>query len=148
MLRTRLFILIVSLMITADPPKDVVTKKDKERLQGEWLCETIEASGMNLVGQDFQDVKFDLVFKPDKLIVKSKAKTDNWDYRLDSTSNPKSMDLTYEEGGQKVTAKAIFHLEGDDLTICWSIPEHERPKEFKSKPKTSLAVIVFKRARN
>jgi uncharacterized protein (TIGR03067 family) len=148
MSKPQLLILAVCLVIPTEPPKDDATAKDKERLQGKWKCESIESMGINLVGQDFRECKMDLDFKTDKLIVKSRNKTENWGYKLDSMSNPKSIDLTYQEAGKSVMGKGIYDLGDDTLIICWSVPEAARPKEFKSNPKTSNAVLVFKRERN
>ncbi len=149
MLKHALFILVLSQGISGDAPKDDALKKEAQRLQGKWTCVSIETRGDKLVGQDFKDCKADFTFNPDNLVVKSANKTETWSFRIDPASNPKSIDVIFEnEEGKKQTARGIFEVEGDKLTLCWSLNDEARPKEFKSKPKSSIAVIVLKRAKN
>ncbi len=56
------------------------------------------------------------------------------------------IDISYEEEGKPVTLKGIYRVDNGELTLCWDVPGRERPKEFKSEPKSTVQVIVFRRA--
>ena len=82
-----------------------------------------------------------LIHSPDK----SEGK-----YRLDPTKTPKVMELLVD---QKVVAKAIYDLKGDDLRICQGRKppfggEPEAPTDFdiaKAKPGTFPTLFVLRR---
>src|SRR5262249_26604561 len=112
---------------------------------GKWNCKAIQTHGVDLLGQDFEDVKVDITFKKGEMIVKSQDKTETWSYRLDSAANPKRIDVSYEEDGKPVVVKGIYRLSDGELTLCWNVPGQERPKEFKSERKSTFQLIVLKR---
>jgi uncharacterized protein (TIGR03067 family) len=132
------------LLILAEPAKE--TNKDVQGLIGKWNCKSIRTHGIDLVGQDFEDTKFDITLKKAEMIVKSNDASQTWSYRVDSAANPKSIDISYEEEGKPVTLKGIYRVDNGELTLCWDVPGRERPKEFKSEPKSTVQVIVFRRA--
>jgi uncharacterized protein (TIGR03067 family) len=108
----------VACLLIAAETKENTAKKDKEVLQGEWACVSIEVMGLELTGKDFEACKFDLVFKADKMLHKVKEGTVTCSYSLDPTTNPKSIDTVQEEDGKPVTTKGIYRLEKDMLTLC------------------------------
>src|SRR5262249_28644075 len=66
--------------------------------------------------------------------------------RLDPTTDPMSIDVTYTEGESKgKTAFGIFKIEGDLLTICRALPGQVRPTEFASAPGNGHLLMTYKR---
>ena len=119
------------------------SKSDLEKLQGKWAA---EADGKKLE-MTFNKNSFALTISGDnkELIVKGVIK-------VDSSKNPKHMDLSIQEGGKHVgkTAEAIFALEGDNLNWCATEPgEGNRPTEFPKEQGTTNGrlFLIFKRAK-
>ena len=73
-------------------------------------------------------------------------------YALDSTSQPKSLDIDGSGGGGPINA--IYELQGDRLTLCYgfgeglgqgSIEGSPRPTKFAADEKTGTVLVVLKR---
>jgi uncharacterized protein (TIGR03067 family) len=66
--------------------------------------------------------------------------------RIDPTTDPMSMDVTYTEGDPKgQTALGIYKIEDVVLTICRAAPGQGRPTEFTSKPGSGHTLMTYKR---
>jgi uncharacterized protein (TIGR03067 family) len=67
-------------------------------------------------------------------------------YRVDAGQQPKQIDMIGTEGENKgKAAQGIYLLEGDTLTICYTMPGGDRPSSFESKPGTGATLVVWKR---
>ena len=67
-------------------------------------------------------------------------------HKIDATKTPHEIDLIGTEGANKgKAAQGIFTLEGDTLTICYTMPGKERPKELASPPGSEATLVVWKR---
>ena len=69
---------------------------------------------------------------------------------LDGAKKPAHLDMTRLVRGEKQTVLAIYKIEGDVLTICFSRgadrkPSTERPTAFESDAKTKADLLVLKR---
>jgi uncharacterized protein (TIGR03067 family) len=65
--------------------------------------------------------------------------------KLDSSTSPKSIDLTQLEGKDEVrTIPCIYILESDELKLCYGTPGQERPLAFETNG-VDCGVITFKR---
>ncbi len=65
-------------------------------------------------------------------------------YSVDPSKNPKTMDITLEKDGKKVTTQAIYDLNDDTLRICHNLGKRaaaERPKEFVADKQTVLGIL-------
>ena len=65
-------------------------------------------------------------------------------YTVDASKNPKTMDMTLENGGAKATTLAIYDLDGDTLRLCHylgPIASKERPKRFLADTRTALGIL-------
>ena len=123
-------------------------------LQGEWVYEKIVSAGVAVPKESFPyEVHFN---SPNQLIMKGitvgqvTGKDRVEDIVLDLSKTPARLDMTRQVRGQKQTVLAIYKIEGDVLTICFSRgadrkPSTERPTAFESDPKTKADVLVLKR---
>lgn len=66
-------------------------------------------------------------------------------FKLDSTQNPKHMDITLE--ATDLSVKAIYALEGDRLTIC-NGRDGVRPTRFSSTEGGGQVLIIYERAKD
>jgi uncharacterized protein (TIGR03067 family) len=138
-------ILIAGLLLAADTPKEDAAKKDQDKLQGTWVVVAAERDGQPL----------DRI-KGGKLIISGTNFTIHTqsgfelkgDYRRDPSKKPKTMDLTHTEGMLRdKTWQAIYHLEGDELKICYAEADSgkDRPTDFATAEGSGLLLTVLKR---
>jgi uncharacterized protein (TIGR03067 family) len=91
------------------------------------------------------------VFKGDKVtwLADVEGASLQGSFKLDPKSKPKTIDFTFPptpDFKKSTTILGIYEIEGDTLKICYGTDEGvKRPTEFKSKPKTSHVMIVFKK---
>jgi uncharacterized protein (TIGR03067 family) len=90
--------------------------EEQNRLDGKWGGSSSLSDGQQ-AGSDFQTVFFD--FKGDSVVIQEMmiGKKTDAKVKLDPQQSPKTMDIVME----KVTLQAIYKLEGDQLTLCYSM---------------------------
>lgn len=64
-------------------------------------------------------------------------------YELDPTANPKRMLLLTDD--ELISTTAIYKLDGNTLTLCYSFRAGEIPKDFKTKLNDGRISLVLKR---
>jgi len=132
-----------------------------QALQGRWKVVRVEkgkdgdASWAKILGYDFGEenpATFDrLHFKENELTIKNfkDATGTEWDYRIDPTAAPKTIDLL-KNGG--VTGLGVYEIDGDRLTICLakylpSLKTNQRPKRLAVGPDSGDVLLVLQRYR-
>jgi uncharacterized protein (TIGR03067 family) len=117
-------------------------KSDQEKMEGKWKIVQHEFAGE----KGTQSVGVEDTFSGGKWI-RPKRRTGEYQLKLDSTKDPKWVDLSAERLGDK-TLKGIYLLEGDKLTICYAYdPELPRPTEFKTMPGVQSYMYVLERVK-
>jgi uncharacterized protein (TIGR03067 family) len=66
-------------------------------------------------------------------------------YRLDSAARPPAMDIHFALGDGFVLIRAIYKLEGDTLTICYSLDGDPRPTTFHAAKGSGQGLVVLER---
>lgn len=67
-------------------------------------------------------------------------------FTLDSSSKPATIDYVNLSGASKGKAQVgIFELSGDELRICMSATNKERPKDFSSQPGDNRSYTTWRR---
>jgi uncharacterized protein (TIGR03067 family) len=134
-----LLVLVLVALAAADPAKD-----DLDNLQGSWKVVSLEKDGKKQPEDALKTIK--VVIKDDKFILKEGDRDSEATIKLDPSSKPKTIDLTVKEGDALKTLKGIYQLGADDLKICAAgDPGAERPKDFATKPKANVGLVVLKR---
>jgi uncharacterized protein (TIGR03067 family) len=132
-LTTAAVVVLAGLTLAAPRPKDP-PKKDPP-VMGQW----------QLVQMDGAEADFmTMEFSADG----TAARTDRsarpgyrWRYTTDTSASPARLDYLYDD---KPPDRCIFKVDGDTLTVCYSLADKERPREF-GQPRTRE--LVFKRVR-
>lgn len=77
----------------------------------------------------------------------SERKENKGTYKIDPKQAPKHLTLTpaEEENAEAKEFLCIYHLKGDDLTLCIAGPDEDRPKELKSPAESRIMLLVLKR---
>ena len=125
---------LVSVPACSGRGQDEQSKKDHAALQGEWEIVSAESNGEPPPPGLLDKAKF--AFSGDKLTLMGKEGT----FELDSGKSPRQIDFIRGQTRQI----GIYELDGDSLKLCIG-PADDRPKTFKTKPRTDHSLFVLKR---
>jgi uncharacterized protein (TIGR03067 family) len=138
-MKSRLFLLSSLLLVLAAfaPAQDA--KKDTEKLQGKWVAET-------------KGGKLEMTFDGDKFTVLIDGETGKGTFKLNTSKNPKEMDMTVTESptaeAKGKTALCIYAFDGEKLQWSSNSPGgNTRPKEFKEDSNEPYFYAVLKRVK-
>jgi len=140
---TSLFIAL-ALVAGAPKPKDPPAKEPPS-IVGEWVGESGTRGGQ----PHNPDPGTTITFTADgKLILKEgkRDKPEEGTYKADPKKSPAEIDLVPQIGGKGPTIQGIFKIEGDTLTLCFTMGS-DRPKEFASPAGSEIMLITCKRAK-
>lgn len=132
--------LILALTIAAPAQKEGA--KEPPSIVGEWIGATGIRDGKPKPPPPGTAMIFE---KEGALILTEggKAPEEKGTYKLDPKKSPAEMDLS--PPGKERTMLAIYKIEGDTLTIAFSMG-NDRPKEFASPAGSGIMLITLKRA--
>ena len=116
--------------------KQADSQSDLVAIQGDWRVIFAEDSGRTGPPGALQDIRFAIT--RDTLTMDIAGRKVVSTYKLDPTTDPKSIDLT--TGGR--TKPGIYDLQGDTLRICTSEKTDERPTAFDSQPDSVNDVVL------
>jgi uncharacterized protein (TIGR03067 family) len=138
-MRMKTAILVIAVMVLgADAQDERKDGKDQKAIQGKWRSESSISDGEK---RDPEKQWTVLVIEDNKLswensIIEGdlgKTGVVPMSFQLDSSKEPKTIDLTWSEGAYKGKKQlGIYSIKGDTLTICVGSIDKERPKMFKS----------------
>ncbi len=114
--------------------QDGQSKKDHAALQGEWEVVSAESNGEApppgfLIGAK-------VAFSGNQSTLLGKEAT----FELDASKRLRQIDFVHVKSRQI----GIYELDGDSLKLCVGPPD-DRPKEFKTKPRTDHSLLILKR---
>ena len=113
-------------------------------LQGTWRPNSAKLGGAALPEEIRKSIT--LVINDDTYFVTVGTAPDKGTCKVDSTTNPKSLDITGTEGPNKgKTILAIYECSGDTLRVCYDLSGQGRPTAFKSDPGTQLFLVTYQR---
>ena len=117
---------------------DVAVPDAKAALQGQWQLVQGTNAGKPL---QVQKMNADAFFAPDWFLINYSGKTLRAaSYRLDSTTEPKTIHWTHDG----IAKQGIYKIEQGKLTICLTLsPAEEKPVAFESNEKTSRLLMTL-----
>ena len=119
---------------------------DLKPLQGTWTPVAGEMTGLPLPEEFLRAAK--LTIAGEKYSVTVSGKNDEGMLKLDAAKRPRAMDIIGTDGPNKgKTILAIYEVKGDVLKICYALDGKDRPKDFKTLPKTDLFLLIYKKAK-
>jgi uncharacterized protein (TIGR03067 family) len=133
-----------------DKKKTETAKADKEQLQGRWEIVSAMMGGKEPEGAEAERIiEKQVTFSGDKVTFKEDAS-----FTIDPNKSPKEIDMTLKVGPERENGvwKGIYKLSDDELTLCFALPDSNRPTEFTSKegggdPKTAVMSLKLKRVK-
>jgi uncharacterized protein (TIGR03067 family) len=140
-----ILILAVAGLLAADTPRDDANK-EKRKIQATWQCTAAEVNGRKAPEAEISTLKLifsgeEFTFKLPDGDVKGNVKM------LDTTTDPRLIDLDFKVGPIRGTLEGIYKVDGDTLTLClYSMPDvKQRPGEFTGKEGSNQFLLVFRR---
>jgi len=132
--------LLVTAVLGQNPPED------KKLLQGTWLPTSAELAEKPFDEATLKSMK--MLLEGEKYTVTVGKGVDKGKFKIDTTTKPKSMDISGEEGpNQGKTFLAIYDIKDDTVRICYDLTGKARPTEFKTTKGSLLFLATYKRAK-
>jgi uncharacterized protein (TIGR03067 family) len=127
---------------------DETGRSDRDRLQGEWECASLERDG-RVISQGKEAAKARVSFVGDVVTFEDDGTALQGTFEVDEDRRPKTFDLTVADAGIKETYPAgIYRLEGDIFELCLASPAAERPRRFATEPGSGRTLFVYRRIRS
>src|SRR5437764_1295876 len=147
--RKVLLCLAASAALQVEPQAQPETTVEEElrRLQGSWQVETQEENGDKLAADDVKGRS--ILFGKDTFFIRHDNKVVQIGMlKLNPSKTPRTVNAVIMSGDKKGDImQGIYALDGDSLKICLDTEGQERPKEFKTAPKSGHLLYVLKRVR-
>jgi len=145
-IRATLLLAAVCVIAAAPLARDDESKKDLDKLQGEWVIVSGERNGMAIPQENLEGIKR-TVKGDDFTVAKDGEVLSRGKYKLDASKKPKTIDaMTKNEDGEEVTMQGIYEFEGDTYKVCLAQPGKPRPTEFKTSENSGSTLTVSKKA--
>jgi uncharacterized protein (TIGR03067 family) len=119
-----------------------------EKLIGTWNVVAGEKEGKKEPPERIKNTTVE--FTRDRVIVTTKdaSKSYRASYKLGLKHKPYAIVMKAEAGKDKgEAAQGIFRLEGDLLTICYSLPGAPAPEQFRTTPGDRRLLFVLQKAK-
>jgi len=106
---------------------------DADKLAGSWKCRSATVNGKPLPQEVVNQLQLNLTTKHYQTKKGDQVLFDSV-YSLDTSKKPREINIVGTEGDfAGKTAQGIYVIERDDLTLCYTMPGKERPKDFENK---------------
>jgi uncharacterized protein (TIGR03067 family) len=122
--------------------------EEVKKLAGVWTCDSATNDGKPIAEETVKKLRLTLTKEGGYKTQRGDEVLFDSTYKIEPGEKPKHIDLIGTEGKNKgKAAQGIYALEGDKLTICYTMPGKERPTEFSSKPGSAATLVVWRRAK-
>ncbi len=143
-IRNMLLALAIFFWTDGSAPTEDATKKDLEKVQGDWAQVSFVVDGGKLPDDEaqalFRSMKDDkyTIFQFKKVIGKGT-------FKIDASRKPKTIDAATIVGGRELTLLGIYELDQDTLKLCFAPPGKPRPTDFTSRKGSEHRLSVWER---
>jgi uncharacterized protein (TIGR03067 family) len=132
--------------LAADDAKEAAVRKELPKFEGAWRVTSLEVDGTKLPEDQVKQMAARLVIHGDQFTFHEGANPTKGTFKVDPTTKPKQIDITFSDGPQKgQTIKGIYELEGDTYTVCIDIAGKGRPTALAAKAGSGHGLEVLKR---
>jgi len=114
-------------------------QSDLDLIQGDWVPTEFVINGSGLDADALASIKLNV--KGNGYSVESSNGPGTGTFKLNTTSNPKTMDVTTSEGEE---LKAIYEVSADTMKVCYAINGASRPTAFKSAESSDTIFAIYK----
>jgi uncharacterized protein (TIGR03067 family) len=141
MTRVVLLLLAAGALAAADAPAGD-DKKDLERMQGDWACDSYVVDGMKLPDDDAQ-AYFRTIQGDAYAVSRFKKVLGKGTIKLDASKKPKAIDAL--PAGRDKPLLGIYEFDGERMKLCFAGPGKERPTAFTSEEGSGHTLTVWVR---
>lgn len=139
--------ILVALAVTLAFTSHCQAQTDQMNLSGIWTCTSAVIDGRPLADETAKALRLTLTADRYRTERGDQVLFDST-YAIDADKNPKTIDMIGTEGDLKgKPALGIYKLDGDTLTMCYTMPGKERPADFESQPNSGIYLVVWKRTK-
>ncbi len=129
------------------PSGDETTRAESVVPDGKWQAVEAELAGKKFPPQAARSII--LTIDGEKYLVTTDEGEDRGTVRYLTDEKPSAMDITGTMGPNKgKTFLAIYKIEGEKLVVCYDLAGKERPKEFKTEPKSMLFLVTYRKLKS
>lgn len=114
-------------------------------LDGVWACESATVNGRKLDDEIAKSLKLTLNGAQYKTERGEQVLFDST-YSVDNGVNPPHLNMVGIGELQGKIGKGIYELKQDRLTLCYTMPDHDRPQAFASEEGSNAHLMVWRRA--
>jgi uncharacterized protein (TIGR03067 family) len=124
--------------------KEEATRKDLERMQGDWAQVSMVVDGEKL-GDDEAQALFRTIKGQEYTVARYKKTIGKGSFTLDAAKKPKTIDARPAIAGQNITMLGIYEFDGEKLKLCFARAGRPRPTEFAAKKDSGHTFSVWER---
>ncbi|HEV3448721.1 MAG TPA: TIGR03067 domain-containing protein [Gemmataceae bacterium] len=133
---------LVCLMLWGSAPQEDM-KKELAKFEGTWQPFYVEADG-KVVKADIKDHR--LVVAGKAFVFTGDGGKQEGTIAIDPGKKPPTIDTEFTSGDHKGTKMVgIYEFSKDRLMVCYTAAPGERPTEFKTREKSGLFIVMYKR---
>jgi len=136
---------LAAFCVAAAPPANDVSKKDLQKLQGDWAAVSMVVDGVVSSDDEAQSLFRTVKGNAYTLFFFKKAFV-RYTFTIDATKQPRTIDAkTVPSSPQAKPLLGIYKFDGGRWVTCFAAPGKERPKDFTSKPDSGNQLSVWER---
>ena len=139
MSRALLLLVAAGALAAADAPEG---KKDLERMQGDWACDSYVVDGTQLPADDAQGY-FRTIQGDTYTVSRYNRVLGKGTIRLDAAQTPKAIDAL--PAGRDKPLLGIYEFDGEKMKLCFASPGKDRPTAFTSEAGSGHTQTVWVR---
>lgn len=146
MKRPFVLLLAAGILTAAGPPPGDATKKDVEKMQGDWAAISMVVDGVRASDDEAQSIFRTVKGNRYTLYLFNKA-ISKGTFQIDATKKPRTIDGRPEAGAlvESGPVLGIYEFTGDRWKLCFAPPGKERPADFTAKAGSGHTLTVWER---
>ena len=117
---------------------------EQKKLQGSWRPTDARLGDIKIDEETL--AKSTVLYEGDRFTITIGDSVQQGTFAIDPKQSPKTLDLFYTSGPNNgSTTVAVYEVDGDNLTVCYSLNSNNRPTELKSEGDQTRLLVKFER---
>ncbi len=129
-------------LVGAAPSKEDVAKELKQ-LDGIWIIVGVHVQGNDRSESIADQDRF--VFSGTRLSMYTGGREGKFTATIDPSAKPKTLDMSFDQDGQKSILPAVYEIAGDSMRLCYAFPDEPRPSGFTTRPEWKAFAFTLRR---